>query len=72
MSDKEVVDCVQSCAKPKEAAQLVCDQALHYACQDNATALVVPFAAWGKFRNHRRNYNQFYSFGRELSNSTRF
>jgi len=72
MSDKEVVDAVQSCGKPSEAAQFVTDQALHYACQDNATAVVVPFGAWGKFKNHRRDYNQFYNFGRELSNSTRF
>ncbi|XP_054156164.1 protein phosphatase 1K, mitochondrial-like [Oppia nitens] len=72
MSDQEVVDAVQSCGQPSEAAQFVTDQALHYACQDNATALVVPFGAWGKYKNHRNSYNQFYNFGRELSNSTRF
>lgn len=72
MSDQEIINAVQSCGKPLEAAQFVVDQALHYACEDNATAIVVPFAAWGKFKNLRRDYLQFYSFGRELSKSTRF
>ncbi len=48
MNDREVVNAVQSCGTPMEAAKFITDQALHYSCEDNATAMVVPFGAWGK------------------------
>ncbi|KAI7688199.1 Protein phosphatase 1K [Sarcoptes scabiei] len=72
MNDREIVNAVKSCEKPSEAAKFLTDQALHYSCDDNATALVVPFGAWGKYRNHRDSYNQFYSLGRQLRNCARF
>ena len=73
MNDREVVNAVQSCGTPPEAAKFITDQALHYSCDDNATSLVIPFGAWGKFKNHdRETYNQFFSFGRQLQNSVRF
>ncbi|XP_027196240.2 protein phosphatase Mn(2+)-dependent 1K-like [Dermatophagoides pteronyssinus] len=72
MNDREIVNAVKSCQQPNEAAKFLTDQALHCSCDDNATALVVPFGAWGKYRNHRQTYNQFFSFGRQLQNSARF
>ena len=72
MNDSEVVKGVISCNVPGESAQFVADQALNYACEDNATCLVIPFGAWGKFRNlSNNNSTSFYSFGRELSKSVR-
>ena len=38
-------------------------------CQDNATALVLPLGSWGKAEG---TSGMFYSFGREMSNSSRF
>lgn len=73
MNDREVITAIQNCDKPSEAAKFVTDQALHYSCDDNATALVVPFGAWGKYKNHHDDgYRQFTSFGRQLRNSVRF
>lgn len=72
MTDQEIINIVNSCSQPLTAAQYVCDQALHYGSEDNSTALIMPFGAWGKFKNHRSNYSQFYSFGRELAKSARF
>ena len=71
MSDQEVTNAVNSCTHPPESAQLVVDQALNYACEDNATAIVVPFGAWGKYMNYSHKISS-YSFGRELSKSVRF
>lgn len=71
MTDREVVNAVISCGIPNESANLVVDQALNYACEDNATVLVIPFGAWGKFRNNSPNWINSYSFGRELSKSAR-
>lgn len=72
MSDQEVINTVQGCDKPNEAAKSVTDQALHYSCDDNATAVVVPFGAWGKYRNLSEVNNTLFSFGRQLRNSVRF
>lgn len=70
MNDQEIINAVNTCRTPQEAAQFVADQALYYSCEDNATALVVPFGAWGKFTNTGANLFQ-QSFGRELSRSMR-
>lgn len=72
MSDREVIDNVQECDKPVEAAKQVTEQALHYSTVDNATAVVVPFGAWGKYRNLSEANNTLLSFGRQLRNSVRF
>ena len=49
LSEQELCDVVCTCQSPQEAADFVTDQALHYGSEDNCTALVVPFGAWGKF-----------------------
>lgn len=69
MSDQEIVDAINSCSSPAEAAGFVTDQAMHFASQDNATAVVMPFGAWGKYRNSGGVAN---SFGRQLQFSRRF
>lgn len=67
-SDQEICDTVNRCLEPKEAAQVIVDQALQYASDDNATAVVVPFGAWGKFSTKTSHY----SFGRNMIRSARF
>lgn len=49
ISDKEVVDIVNTHSTPAEAALFLADQALHFGSEDNVTALVVPFGAWGRY-----------------------
>uniref|UniRef100_A0A2R5LKW4 Protein phosphatase 1k mitochondrial n=1 Tax=Ornithodoros turicata TaxID=34597 RepID=A0A2R5LKW4_9ACAR len=69
MSDQEIVDAVNSCSTPCEAAGFVADQAMHFASQDNATAIVMPFGTWGKYRNSGGCMS---SLGRNLQFSRRF
>ena len=69
MQDQEVADCVNKCEDSKEAASRLVDQALLYSCEDNATAIIVPFGSWGKGDS---SSSMFYSFGRNMSNSSRF
>lgn len=69
LRDQEMMDIVTSCATPAEAAKQVTDQALQFGSEDNSTAVVIPFGAWGKYQNTTRSIP--YSFGRQL-NSNRF
>ncbi|KAI1286792.1 Pre-rRNA-processing protein TSR1 -like protein [Halotydeus destructor] len=71
MSDQEVINAVNCCGQPNESAQFVVDQALNFACEDNATAIVVPFGAWGKYTSSTHRIS-CYSFGREISKSIRY
>ncbi|KAL5008766.1 hypothetical protein ScPMuIL_014347 [Solemya velum] len=64
LSDQEVVDIVNSCRVPSEAANILTDQALQFGSDDNATSMVIPFGAWGKDRKKSRLIP--YSFGRNL------
>lgn len=64
LSDQEVVDIVNSCGVPSEAANILTDQALQFGSDDNATSMVIPFGAWGKDRTKSRLIP--YSFGRNL------
>lgn len=61
LNNQEIVDIACTCQTPKEATNHVCDQALHYGTEDNCTALVVPFGAWGKYANTKKIH---FSFGR--------
>lgn len=47
-SDDEVVDLARDAANPKEAADAIISYAEELGSDDNATALVVPLAGWGK------------------------
>jgi hypothetical protein len=51
------------------ATDLLIQQALLYCCEDNATAIVVPFGSWGKGDT---STSMFYSFGRSMIGSSRF
>ncbi|XP_014768388.1 protein phosphatase 1K, mitochondrial isoform X1 [Octopus bimaculoides] len=64
LADQEIVDAVSKCDIPKEAAHLVTDQAMQFGSEDNTTALIIPFGAWGKYQAaDTSNQN---SFGRQL------
>ena len=65
----QVVDCINKCESSLEGASRLVDQALLYSCEDNATAIVVPFGSWGKGDS---SSSIFYSFGRNMSNTSRF
>jgi len=69
MQDQEVVDCIARCETAVEGAARLVDQALLYCCEDNATAVVVPFGSWGKGDT---STSMFYSFGRSMTSSSRF
>jgi len=69
MRDEEVVDCINKCEGAKEGAARLVDQTLLYSCEDNATAIVVPLGSWGK---GDASSSMFYSFGRNMSNTSRF
>ena len=49
INDQECIDFISQFSNPLEAAQLLTDQALHFGSEDNSTAVVVPFGAWGKY-----------------------
>ena len=69
MQDNEVVEAITKCEDAQDAATRLVDHALLYSCQDNATALVLPLGSWGKGEG---TSGMFYSFGRAMSNSSRF
>ncbi|KAF8787441.1 protein phosphatase 1K, mitochondrial-like [Argiope bruennichi] len=69
MSDQEVCDAVNTCHNPTEAAAFVTDQALQFGSEDNATVVIVPFGAWGKYQNHKKTA---LNFGRSLLRSNRY
>ncbi|KAL8607572.1 hypothetical protein ACOMHN_003491 [Nucella lapillus] len=64
LSDEEMINIVSSCQSPAEAAGLVADQALHFGSEDNASVLVLPFGAWGKYIASASSLQ--YRFGRNM------
>uniref|UniRef100_H3AB05 protein-serine/threonine phosphatase n=1 Tax=Latimeria chalumnae TaxID=7897 RepID=H3AB05_LATCH len=68
MEDQEMCDIVKRCQDPAEAARLLTDQALQYGTQDNVTSVVIPFDAWGKYKNALTSS----SFGRLMVASCRW
>lgn len=48
VSDDEVVDLARDAADPKQAADRILAFAEEMGSEDNATAIVVPLAGWGK------------------------
>lgn len=69
MNDQEICDAVNTCNDPAEAAGFVTDQALQFGSEDNATAVIVPFGAWGKYQNQKKTA---LNFGRSLLRSNRY
>ncbi|XP_048855818.1 protein phosphatase 1K, mitochondrial isoform X1 [Brienomyrus brachyistius] len=68
MNSQEICDVISQCHDPKEAAQIITEQALQYGAEDNSTIIVVPFGAWGK---HKNSSVQF-SFSRSFVSSGRW
>lgn len=64
LSDEEMVNIINSCRSPAEAAGLVADQALHFGSEDNSTVVIVPFGAWGKYISAASSLQ--YRFGRNM------
>jgi protein phosphatase PTC6 len=50
VSDDEVVDLARDAPDPKAAAERILAFAEELGSEDNATAIVVPLAGWGKIR----------------------
>ena len=50
VSDDEVVDLARDAADPKQAADRILAFAEEMGSEDNATAIVVPLAGWGKIQ----------------------
>ncbi|GIY89872.1 protein phosphatase 1K, mitochondrial [Caerostris extrusa] len=69
MNDQEICDAVNTCHDPVEGAAFVTDQALQFGSEDNSTAVIVPFGAWGKYQNHTKTA---LNFGRSLLRSNRY
>lgn len=67
VNDQEIIDFVSSCKSTSEAALAVADQALHFGSEDNVTAIIVPFGAWGKYATSVQTVQ--FSFGRNILGS---
>jgi protein phosphatase PTC6 len=50
VTDEEVVDLARDAPDPKAAAERILAYAEELGSEDNATAIVVPLAGWGKIR----------------------
>ncbi|XP_005797651.1 protein phosphatase 1K, mitochondrial [Xiphophorus maculatus] len=68
MNSQEICNVINQCHDPKEAAQRISDQALHYGTEDNSTIIVVPFGAWGKHKSSDVSF----SFSRSFVSSGRW
>lgn len=68
VNSQEICDFVNLCHDPMEAAHNVTEQAVQYGTEDNSTAIVVPFGAWGKYKNSEVNF----SFSRSFASSGRW
>ena len=64
LTDQEIVDIINGRTDPEEAAKQVTDQALQFGSEDNATAVVMPFGAWGKYSRAVSTIQ--YDFGRNI------
>ncbi len=64
----EIVNIALSCDSPQAAASRIVDQAIYGGCEDNATALIMPFGRW----KNQNNQIQESNFGRNLTLSPRF
>ncbi|XP_004266179.1 protein phosphatase 1K, mitochondrial [Orcinus orca] len=68
VNSQEICDFVNQCHDPSEAAHAVTEQAIQYGTEDNTTAVVVPFGAWGKYKTSEINF----SFSRSFASSGRW
>ncbi|ETE63819.1 Protein phosphatase 1K, mitochondrial, partial [Ophiophagus hannah] len=63
VNSQEICDFVNQCHDPTEAAHIITEQAMQYGTEDNSTAIVVPFGAWGKYKNSEINFSFSRGFG---------
>ncbi|XP_006012157.1 protein phosphatase 1K, mitochondrial isoform X2 [Latimeria chalumnae] len=68
MNSQEICDLISQCHDPIEAAKVTTEQALQYGGEDNSTAIVIPFGAWGK----HKNFEVGFSLGRSFASSGRW
>ncbi|KAM9314517.1 protein phosphatase Mn(2+)-dependent 1K [Pholidichthys leucotaenia] len=68
MNSQEICNVINQCHDPREAAQRISEQALQYGSEDNSTIIVVPFGAWGKYKNSDTSF----SFSRSFVSSGRW
>ncbi|EMP29346.1 Protein phosphatase 1K [Chelonia mydas] len=68
VNSQEICDFINQCHDPPEAAHVVTEQAIQYGTEDNSTAVIVPFGAWGKYKNSEVNF----SFSRSFASSGRW
>ncbi|XP_053317591.1 protein phosphatase 1K, mitochondrial [Spea bombifrons] len=68
VNSQEICDIINQCHDPLEAAQVLTEQALQFGAEDNSTAIVVPFGAWGKHKNSE----VCFSFSRGFASSGRW
>lgn len=68
VNSQEICNFVNQCHDPREAAHAVTEQAIQYGAEDNSTAVVVPFGAWGKYKNSEISF----SFSRSFASSGRW
>ncbi|XP_039996737.1 protein phosphatase 1K, mitochondrial-like [Xiphias gladius] len=68
LSDQEICDVINQCQDPTEAADVIAQQALQYGSEDNATIVIVPFGAWGKYQSP----TNVYSMSRNFASSWRW
>ncbi|XP_072261616.1 protein phosphatase Mn(2+)-dependent 1K [Pyxicephalus adspersus] len=68
VNSQEICDIINQCHDPAEAAQVLTEQAIQYGAEDNSTAIVVPFGAWGKHKSSEVSF----SFSRSFASSGRW
>jgi len=70
LSDSEVVDLARDASDPRQAAEDILSFAEELGGEDNATAIVVPLAGWGKMQGpdstrELRDYRRHQAVGSE-------
>lgn len=68
VNSQEICDIINQCHDPKEAAQVLTEQAIQYGAEDNSTTIIVPFGAWGKHGSSEVSF----SFSRGFASSGRW
>uniref|UniRef100_A0A8C3TQZ1 Protein phosphatase, Mg2+/Mn2+ dependent 1K n=2 Tax=Catharus ustulatus TaxID=91951 RepID=A0A8C3TQZ1_CATUS len=68
VNSQEICDSISQCHDPAEAAHVVTEQAAQFGSEDNSTVVIVPFGAWGKYKNGEITF----SFSRSFASSGRW
>ncbi|KAI1238590.1 hypothetical protein IHE44_0013326 [Lamprotornis superbus] len=68
VNSQEICDSISQCHDPAEAAHVVTEQAAQFGSEDNGTVVIVPFGAWGKYKNGEITF----SFSRSFASSGRW